>query len=90
MSYSFTVRAASKEEAISKVAAELDKVVELQAVHAADREQAQTAAEAFIAVVPDPKDDQDLSVSVSGSLTSTVAGVVGGSISVSAEVVAKK
>ena len=68
MSYSFNVTAASKEEAKEKIAAELDKVVLSQPVHAADREQAQAAASAFIDVLADPADGEEIRVSVHGSV----------------------
>jgi hypothetical protein len=67
MSYSFNVRAATKDEAKDKAAAEFDKVVASQAIHARDREQALAAAGAFIDMVADDA-ERDLSVSVSGSL----------------------
>jgi regulator of protease activity HflC (stomatin/prohibitin superfamily) len=69
MSYSFGVRAATKAEVAEKIAAELDKVVAAQPVHAADRAQAQAAAEAFLGILPEKPTDQDFYVSVSGSVS---------------------
>lgn len=90
MSYSFSVKAATKAEAKVAVAAEMDKVVQSQPTHAQDRDQAVTAASAFIDLVGDD-DTKDVSVSVSGWLSwLTVDGVVttqGASVSVSANLV---
>ena len=69
MSYSFSVRGATKTECMEKVAAELDKVVSGQPIHSADREQAKAAVWAFLDVLPNSPEKQDLSVSVSGSLS---------------------
>lgn len=67
MSYSFTVRAATKVEAKEKVAAELAKVVETQPIHARDQQQAEAAASAFVDLLPED-DTQDVTVSVHGSI----------------------
>lgn len=68
MSYSFSVRAGTKAEALEKLAEALDNVVALQPIHSADRAQAQAAAEAFLEVLPEKADDKDFSVNVSGSV----------------------
>ena len=65
MSYSFTVRAETKTDTLRKVAEELDRIVDQQPVHAADRQQAFAVAEAFIEIIPDDA-TMDYSVSVSG------------------------
>jgi hypothetical protein len=67
MSYSFSVRAATKAEALIKIENELGNVVTAQPIHAADREQAYAAAEAFLEIVPDD-DSKDFQVSVHGSV----------------------
>lgn len=69
MSYSFTIFASTKEKAKAMVAAKLDEVLVQQPVHRADRKQAFTAASAFIDVCEDPGPDEELSVSVHGSVT---------------------
>jgi hypothetical protein len=69
MSYCFSVKAASKDEAGVKVEAELGKVVEWQPTHAADRQAAQDAAEAFINLLTDPGEGECIQVNVSGSLS---------------------
>lgn len=87
MSYSFSVTAASKDEAGVKVEAELAKVVELQPPHAADRQAAQDAAEAFIGLVREPGEGECITVSVCGSLTWQTDDVfTGASVSVHAYV----
>lgn len=65
MSYSFNARAATKAEAMKSIVVELDKVVALQPVHGADRDQAQAAAEAFLGVITEDV-TKDVYVSVSG------------------------
>jgi hypothetical protein len=69
MSYSFGVRAATKAQAMEKVAIELDKVVAAQPIHSADRAQAQAAAAAFLGIIPNANADQDFQVYVSGSVS---------------------
>lgn len=68
MSYSFGITAATKDEAGVKVEAELAKVVENQPSHAADRQAAQDAAEAFIDVLKEPAEGECINVSMCGSL----------------------
>lgn len=96
MSYSFSVRAATKSDAVVRVAAELAKVVASQPIHAADQAQAQAVAETFILVVDEPSDGFELSISVSGWLQwraaehATSAGpFTGANVSVSVSIVAK-
>lgn len=67
MSYSFSAKGNTKAETIAAVAAELDKVVTSQPVHAADRDQALAVATAFVNLLPEDA-DKDVSISVSGSL----------------------
>jgi lipopolysaccharide export system protein LptC len=67
MSYGFTVRAATAAEAKQKVAAELDKVVASQSVHARDRAQAQAAADAFVDLLAQD-DTMDVEVRINGSV----------------------
>lgn len=69
MSYSFTIFASSKDKAKAMVAAKLDEVVVQQPVHRADRKQAFNAASMFIDVCEDPGPDEELTVSVHGSVT---------------------
>lgn len=66
MSYSFSFRAASRQDAITKVSEELAKVVSAQPFHQADQSQAQQAADAFIGLLPDDP-GRDVAVSVNGS-----------------------
>ena len=94
MSYSFNVRAADKADACAKVTAELDKVVASQPIHEADRAQAQTAAEAFTALLGEPGENQEISVSVSGSISKWADGaqlqsVTGAGVSISASILTK-
>lgn len=90
MSYSFSVRAVTREEVMAKVTAEFDKVVEAQPIHKADRAQAQSAAEMFLGVVPDAAESEDYSVYVSGSVSWNNVGVTSASVHVSASVLTKE
>jgi len=68
MSYSFSIKAASKDEAKAGVDAEMAKVVQGQSVHSADAESAVVAASTFIDLLADLKDGEEIRVSVHGSL----------------------
>jgi hypothetical protein len=92
MSYSFAITAASKDEAGKKVEEELGKVVEAQPVHEHDRQAAQDAAEAFINALAEPGEEQQIAVSVSGSLgwtDETARNFTSTSVSVYARIEAK-
>ena len=66
MSYSFNVRAADKAAARAAITAELDKVVEQQPIHSADRAQAEVNANGALDVIPEPGDGEEISVAVNG------------------------
>lgn len=66
MSYSFSVQAPTKEEAKQKVSLEFDRVLEGQPVHAADLPSARVAAAAFIDVLRDPTEAEEVKVRVNG------------------------
>lgn len=68
MSYSFQIRAATKAEAKEKVAIQMATIVQQQAVHAVDVEQARAAANAFIDVI-DGDENRDVVVSMNGSVS---------------------
>jgi len=68
MSYSFSVMAASKAEAKEKIAEEFDKVVVSQPVHTVDRDSAEAAAQAFVEVLAEPAEGQQISVYANGSV----------------------
>lgn len=91
MSYSFSVKAASKSEAKAAIASELARVVEGQPSHQADQAQAQAAADSFIDILADDS-SRDISVSMHGSLSwmsshpETYTGV---GVNISASLVAK-
>ncbi|MDB5848573.1 MAG: hypothetical protein JWP29_2325 [Rhodoferax sp.] len=65
MSYSFTIRAATKAAAKLAVAAKLAEVLAAQPTHAVDMSQAQAAADSFIDVVV-TDESKDVAVAVSG------------------------
>ena len=68
MSYSFIVRAKDKVEARAMVAAEFEKVVQSQPIHAADRAQALAAVGAFLDLLVDD-DSMNVQVNVHGSVS---------------------
>ena len=95
MSYSFSIRAASKDAARKAVADEFDKVVLQQPIHEHDRAQAEKQACAVIDLVPEPEDEtREIAVSVSGWVqwTGTYPGdhvFSAASVSVSASIIHK-
>lgn len=89
MSYSFSVQAPSKSEALVKVADELTKVVTNQPVHLADQQVAQGAAASFVDLLV-TDDAQDVAISVHGSIWTTDAGVQQVSIGVNAALAKRK
>lgn len=73
MSYSFTLRAASKAAALLAVRAKLDEVVAQQPVHQIDRQQAMQVAETMVALLPDD-DTRDVSVAMNGYVSGAWSG----------------
>lgn len=91
MSYAFSVVAPNKAEAMEKVISELDKVVHSQPCHAADRAQAQAATQAFLDIIPEADEHQDVRISVNGSVCWNGDGVTtSASVGVSAWLVQKE
>lgn len=88
MSYSFTVKAATKQLAKVEVALQFEKAVAAQACHERDRLQALAAANAYVDLLAED-DSRDVVVAMSGGLTgqwqgSDVTRIEGASLSVSA------
>jgi hypothetical protein len=79
MSYSFRVRAATKAAAKAEIEAEFDRVLEAQPVHQADLPAARAAAVAYVDVLAEPGDDQDVTVDVSGYVSWQAEGQFTGS-----------
>lgn len=77
MSYSFNVRAGSKDDAREMVKAKLGEVVEAQPVHAHDRATAEGTVDAMLGLIGDAPEGQEFSVSVHGSCWER-DGVLGG------------
>lgn len=69
MSYSFNVLAASAATAALAVAAKLDETVAQQPIHEADKAQAYTTTEQLLDLVREPAEGEQISVSVSGSVS---------------------
>lgn len=69
MSYSFTVKAATKEEAKTKVAAELDAIAGAQPTHKVDRDGVAAVAGVFIDLLADPQENHEIQVMINGSLS---------------------
>lgn len=68
MSYSFSVSAATKADAKQKIEEAFANVVAGQPSHAADRDAAIAAAGAFVDILTEPADGQEVQVSLHGSL----------------------
>lgn len=68
MSYSFSAKGATKQEAAAAVAAQFDQVVVGQPVHAKDRDAVVNAAAGLIEVLADD-DTQEVLVSINGYVT---------------------
>jgi hypothetical protein len=84
VSYSFSVKGATKAEVIQAANDQFDKVVNGQPVHAADMPAAMTAAQGFVNTLMDDA-NCDTTLSVSGSVYSTSEGVRQASISINAQ-----
>lgn len=84
MSYSFSVKAATKGEALDLVAKEFDKIVASQSVHETDRAKAFEVVAEFLAFLPDDE-GQDVLASVHGSISTNDAGVYSASVGVSVQ-----
>lgn len=69
MSYSFNILAASVAAASVAVATKLDETVAAQPIHEADKAQAQAATEQMLALLRAPAEGEQISVSVSGSVS---------------------
>ena len=69
MSYSFNVKAATKAEAKSQVAAKLDEIVASQPAHKADRDAVGVVTDAFIDAVAHPSESEEITVMVNGSVS---------------------
>lgn len=68
MSYSFSVKGATREEVEIKVRDELARVPEQQPVHKVDIDQAFEAAKSFLNLLRAPKEGEAIYASVSGSV----------------------
>jgi hypothetical protein len=90
MSYSFSITGGNKAEAIANIDSELGKVISGQSIHAADRQQAMDAAEAFVNILKEPGEGEFISISMHGSLSWRDNDVfTGASVSVSAYISVK-
>lgn len=94
MSYSFSVKAATRDGAKQQVADKLAEVLAGQPSHASDVKQAQAAADAFIDLLGED-DSKEVLVNMSGSLSwewidGTVTKITGANINVSAWLAQKK
>lgn len=83
MSYSFSVRAATKLALLACIAAKFDEVLIAQPAHAADRAVAEASAAALVNVLPEPTPGKEFYVTISGwisyrqqpDLTASLSGV---------------
>lgn len=72
MSFAFQVRKATKDEAKQAVAAEMQKVVDSQPIHAKDAEAVLAVANLYIDLVADD-DTRDVHVAVHGSISNSTS-----------------
>ena len=68
MSYSFSVTADTKEDATRQIREQFDNVVASQPSHAADKEAAIVAGQTFVRLLTEPSTDDEIYVSMYGSL----------------------
>lgn len=68
MSYSFSVKAATKVEAAEQAKAKMAEVVASQPIHSRDQDQAADAADKVMGVIADPTEGQAVNLYISGSL----------------------
>lgn len=66
MSYSISVRVAAAALGLAAVSAEFDKVVAQQPIHEADRAPALAVTEAYLGLVREPAEGEEISISLSG------------------------
>lgn len=88
MSYSFSVRASSKSEAVVAIDAELAKVFASQPIHELDRATAQAVAESYLLMLRD-EPGMDVAVSMNGSVYVPEPGAQTVSVSVTANLVTR-
>jgi hypothetical protein len=69
MSYSFTVAADTKDEAIRRIREKFDAIVKAQPSHASDREAAVVAAQTLVRLLAEPAEDDEVYVIMNGSLS---------------------
>jgi hypothetical protein len=90
MSYSFSVKAATKDEAKKKVADQMQAVVDNQPVHASDHDAVLVSAKAFIDILGDPNEGDEVHVSVNGYLSwhgdMSQADFIGANVTVAASI----
>ena len=83
MSYSIGAKGATKDAVREELAGKMAEVVATQPVHAADKDQALTAADAFLSLLPDtPPAGQEFNVSLSGSVCTGTDGLVSTGVNV--------
>lgn len=69
MSYSIRAKGVNKAKALEDVKTKLAEVVASQGIHSRDEAQATATTEAMLGVVADPGENEEVVVSVSGSLS---------------------
>lgn len=81
MSYSFTVKGATKAEAIAAAGVQFDSVLAQQPVHSVDMPAARETAEKFVNLLGED-DSCDTTIAVNGSVWTTDAGLRQASVNV--------
>ena len=87
MSYSFSVRGASKNDVLAEAKSKFDEVVAGERMHERDRPAALAAAEAFVGMLRDPGDGEVVVLTMYGSVGWEAEGaLLSSGVSVSASV----
>lgn len=71
MSYSFTIRAATKAEAKSLIAAKVAEIAHQQPVHATDHDQIVANAHAIVDLLPENVEGREIAATVNGYVSGT-------------------
>ena len=86
MSFSFSFRADGKEQAKERARNELFQVIEQQPEHERDRDHVLMTIEAYVNMLPEATEAQEVTLAVSGTLLLAGETIMGAGVSVTAGV----
>ena len=87
MSYNFTVRGADKDQALTRVTAQIDAYIEMEPAHAPGRAVALAQTEFVLSELRDPADGEAISIAVLAGMSRDNDTFISSSIGVSANIV---